>query len=320
MSLDYTQIPVLDWTLAKKDKALFLSQLRGAMINVGFLYLSNHPVPMDIVDQVIDQTTRFFALPQEVKDSVNLTHSPRFYGYLQEGKPEYLKLQGNTLWLADEVLPGFRQTMVDYYTHIEDLSYEFTAYVGEALGLGAHELLALFGENNCSKLQSRIKVLRYPASPTAGFAPHADQCILTYLLQASEEPGLEVQNHSGDWVAIPPVPGTLVINLGKALEKVTKKVATATVHRVVPPAKNPWYSLAYFSSPSMDVRMADMKFEFPQEVLDMKKARDERTGDTTEFKLLENDHRLVGEILLERRLKRYPAATAHYYPGFSPVA
>lgn len=71
--------------------------------------------------------------------------------------------------------------MSDYYNHVEELSYEFTAYVGEALGLEAREMLALFGDNNRSKLQSRIKVLRYPPSPTAGFTPHVDQCILAYV-------------------------------------------------------------------------------------------------------------------------------------------
>jgi len=347
MSLEYTQIPVLDWTLAKRDKPLFVSQLRSAMINVGFLYLSNHPVPMDLVNHVIDLAPKFFALPQNVKNSVDMSDSPHFHGYLrvggevgdgnpdtreqfnfggdrvcryEEGKPEYLKLHGNALWPDDAALPGFRQTMLEYYKCLEDLSWEFTGYVSEALGLEERELYSLF-DSDRSKLQPRCKILRYPPSPPgttgvgSGIKAHADNSILTYLLQVSEKPGLEVQNHSGDWVPVPPVKGTFVINLGKALEKATHRVATATIHRVVSPVKDSRYSIGFFSSLGMHVRIADIKFEFPQTVLDMKKARDERTGDKREFCYSENDHRLAGEVVLEEKIKTHPMATLRFYPA-----
>ncbi|KAJ6606324.1 Clavaminate synthase-like protein [Mycena vulgaris] len=348
MSLEYTQIPIVDWTLAQRDKPLFLSQLRGAIINVGFIYLSNHPVPMDLVDRVIDFTPKFFALPQAVKDSVDMKHSAHFHGYLrvggeardgnpdtreqfnfggdrvcryEEGKPEYLKLHGNALWPEDELLPGYRKTMLEYYKHLEDLSYEFVGYVSEALGLEAHELHALFGADR-SKLQPRCKLMRYPPSPPgttgvgSGIGAHVDKSLLTYLLQASEQPGLEVMNHSGVWVPAPPIRGTLVINLGRALEKATHRVAIATRHRVVSPVEDARYSIGFFSSLAMHVRIADMNFDFPQEVLDMKKARDERTGDKTEsVQYTQYDHRLAGVNVLEEKIKTHPMATLKFYPS-----
>jgi isopenicillin N synthase-like dioxygenase len=57
--------------------------------------------------------------------------------------------------------------MVEYYVHVENFSYAFMSLVSEALGLGSHELDALFDADR-SKLQSRGKLLCYlPADPGA---------------------------------------------------------------------------------------------------------------------------------------------------------
>ncbi|KAJ6520413.1 Clavaminate synthase-like protein [Mycena sanguinolenta] len=349
MSLEYTEIPVLDWTLARRDKALFLTELRNAMINVGFLYLSNHPIPMDLVDKVIDLTPKFFDLPQEMKNAVDMNKSPHFHGYLrvggeakdghpdtreqfnfggdrtcryEEGKPEYLKLHGSALWPEDAVLPDYRHTMLDYYERLEDLSWEFLAYVSEALGLQPHELWSLFDPDR-SKMQPRCKALRYPACPPGpsgrglGIAPHCDNSILSYLLQASDQHVLQVQNHSGDWVFVPPIKGTFVVNLGRALEKATRGVLTATKHQVISPPVGARYSIAFFSSLAMHIRIAEVKFDFPQEVWDMKKARDKRTGKDSEkeFVFAPKDYELAAEFELDKKIRNHPLATMRYYPN-----
>ncbi|KAJ7062922.1 hypothetical protein C8F01DRAFT_108092 [Mycena amicta] len=338
MSLEFDEIPILDWSLAKRDKPAFLLQLRNAMINVGFVYLSNHSVPMDLVDNVCKLTKDFFALPQAVKDEIDMSQSPHFHGYLrvggvdghkdtreqfnfggdrvcryEEGAPEYLKLQGNALWPKDDALPGFRKVILEYYEYLETLSFEFTACVSEALGLGPDALYELYGSDR-SKLQPRCKLMLYPAGVHSGISPHFDKSILTYLLQVDEQPGLEVLNHSGEWVKTPPVRGTFVINLGSALEKATQGVLTSTVHRVEPPPSGARCSIAFFSSLAMHIRIADVKYEFPEEVLAMKKAREERTGKRTDFRFTENDRLEAAEAVLEEKIKTHPLATLRFYP------
>jgi hypothetical protein len=80
--------------------------------------------------------------------------------------------------------------MLEYYVHVENFSYEFMSLVSEALGLGPHELDALFDADR-SKLQPRGKLLCYPpADPGAegvqsGIEAHTDKSVLTYVCTTS---------------------------------------------------------------------------------------------------------------------------------------
>ena len=83
-STDISRLPVLDFSLASSlsTKPLFLSQLRHALVHVGFLYLSNHSVPASIVDAYVSYLPKLYALPQEEKDKLSMMNSPHFHGYV----------------------------------------------------------------------------------------------------------------------------------------------------------------------------------------------------------------------------------------------
>ncbi|KAJ7150241.1 hypothetical protein C8R46DRAFT_1358348 [Mycena filopes] len=102
------------------------------------------------------------------------------------------------------------------------------------------------------------------------------------------------------------------------LEKVTHGLVKAPLHRVVSPTQGTRYSVGYFQGVSMDTRVADTKFEFPQELLDMKRARQEREGDTTEFRFTESDKIPAGEGVLNFKLRAHPLVTYKYYPELFP--
>ncbi len=86
-SSDFAAVPVLDYSLVDSlaTKGRFLDQLRHALINVGFLYLSNHPVPQADIEQLIDYIPKLFDLPQEAKDKIRMSNSPHFLGYSSFG-------------------------------------------------------------------------------------------------------------------------------------------------------------------------------------------------------------------------------------------
>ena len=85
---------------------------------------------------------------------------------------------------------------------------------------------------------SRGSLQYYPPHPRDaggdrfGVAPHTDFGILTVLAQ-DDVGGLEIQRLDGGWVAMPPVPGTLVVNVGDLLDRWSNRRYHSTVHRVI---------------------------------------------------------------------------------------
>ena len=86
-SADFSSVPVLYYNLlgSPKTRDQFIYQLRNALVNVGFLYLKNHPIPQADVQDVIDYIPKLFALPQEAKDAVQMANSEHFLGYSRFG-------------------------------------------------------------------------------------------------------------------------------------------------------------------------------------------------------------------------------------------
>ncbi|KAF2177015.1 Clavaminate synthase-like protein, partial [Zopfia rhizophila CBS 207.26] len=78
---------------------------------------------------------------------------------------------------------------------------------------------------------------------------HTDSGIFTLLHQDATR-GLEVLNAKGKWVSAPYIPGSIVVNIGDLLEKVSNGKFTATMHRVLSPAHSSGrYSIPFFFEP-----------------------------------------------------------------------
>lgn len=84
---NFSSVPILDYSLSSdlSTKPKFISELQHALINVGFLYLSNPPVEQQVIDHLISYIPRLFALPQEEKDKIRMANSPHFLGYSKFG-------------------------------------------------------------------------------------------------------------------------------------------------------------------------------------------------------------------------------------------
>lgn len=122
-----------------------------------------------------------------------------------------------------------------YIKEMTDLGERFLRLVAKALSLPAEKFLSFLSD------QHRLKLVRYPALPDSeehrlGVGPHKDSSgWWTFLLQASPPhvEGLQVLNKAGEWVHVPNIPGTFVVNIGQAFEVVTNGVCKATTHRVL---------------------------------------------------------------------------------------
>jgi isopenicillin N synthase-like dioxygenase len=206
----FTSVPVIDFSLSATDKSLFLSQLRSALVNVGFLYLSDTPVPQSLVKKVISYLDPLFALPQEEKDRIMMVNSEHFLGYnrlgseftkgsqdqreqfdfatshnclWKPGKAEYHRLWGPSQWPSEKLLPGFRDDFLTYMRELEELSYKFTSLMAEAFGLPPDGLDKFFDRSEL--MQHRGKVVRYPpvkpGESNQGVGPHFDGGFLTFV-------------------------------------------------------------------------------------------------------------------------------------------
>jgi isopenicillin N synthase-like dioxygenase len=67
--MSFTSIPILDLALAQDPatKPGFLSELRHALMEVGFLYLKNVGISDEFFQKVIEEGRAFFDIPAEEK-------------------------------------------------------------------------------------------------------------------------------------------------------------------------------------------------------------------------------------------------------------
>jgi isopenicillin N synthase-like dioxygenase len=141
----------------------------------------------------------------------------------------------------------------------------------------------------------RGQLIHYPPpaadAPPAqfGVAPHTDFGCITLLLQ--ETAGLEVLLKGGEWTAVPPQAGTLVVNIGDLLERWTDGRYASTRHRVRNLTGEDRFSIAIFHDPD------------PLAVVD---PRDMAPGVTARFAPVE-----AGAYILQR----IQGAFAHYDPA-----
>ncbi|KAJ7071364.1 hypothetical protein C8F01DRAFT_1110228 [Mycena amicta] len=342
---NFSSVPILDYsqTASPELRPLFIRELQHALINVGFLYLSNVPIK---TDELVGYIPKLFALPQDEKDKIGMVNSKHFLGYNKlgseftkgqrdyreqfdiatphvcravegRGDPDYWSLWGPSQWPSEALLPGFKSTTERYLLEVQELSYDFSRLINEALGL-PNGTLAQFYERD-ELMQHRGKIVCYPQTdgPMQGVGPHYDAPFLTFLLQASEHKGLQVQNLTGDWIDVPPIPGTFVVNIGRALEFVTRGIARATSHRVISPSDNavpgPRYSVPFFQNIGLDVRLMDHVLDFPPEILKLRDARG-TVRPTESVNFTEFDREPSGRVNLIGRVKSHPDVAQRHYP------
>jgi isopenicillin N synthase-like dioxygenase len=156
-------------------------------------------------------------------------------------------LRGPNRWPDDD--PEFKAALSAYYTAIGQCGQRFLRAV--ALSLGVSE--AFFADKYDNPLQ-RTQCVYYPPHPQTsegelfGVAPHTDYGCVTLLWQ-DDVGGLEVQDLTGAWVPAPPIPGTLVVNIGDLLARWSNDRYRSNLHRVTNRSGRERLSIATFYDP-----------------------------------------------------------------------
>jgi isopenicillin N synthase-like dioxygenase len=107
----FTNIPTLDYgqTTRPDTRQEFLGRLRDALVNVGFMYLKNPPVPMTVQEKLVEKAKEMFDLPLEKKEQLAMVNSKHFLGYTRLGderQPARLTIASHLTYVHQSFLVG----------------------------------------------------------------------------------------------------------------------------------------------------------------------------------------------------------------------
>nr|WP_134331717.1 2-oxoglutarate and iron-dependent oxygenase domain-containing protein [Pseudomonas sp. HS-2] len=270
------EIPVIDIGPFRDNTApeQVVAAVRAAATDTGFLYIKGHGVSQALVDRAFAQSQAFFALPDEVKQSVKINSSHRGYmgiknaKYSDEVKPNLnetflmgfdlgpddpdvqagVAMHGPNQWPAG--YPEFRATIEEYHAALLQVGRLMLRIFARAL-----ELPENFFEEHFRKPMPFVRLLHYPPQPHTraedefGIAPHTDYGFLTILAQ-DEVGGLQVKRRDGGWIDAPFVQGTFVVNIADMLMQWTNDKWVSTPHRVINTTGRERYSIPFFFDPT----------------------------------------------------------------------
>jgi isopenicillin N synthase-like dioxygenase len=72
------------------------------------------------------------------------------------------------------------------------------------------------------------------------------------MLQQDDVGGLEIKSKSGEWLIVPPVENSFVVNIGDSMRMWTNNRFASTLHRVVNHYGRERYSVGVFANPDYD--------------------------------------------------------------------
>jgi isopenicillin N synthase-like dioxygenase len=286
--LPLEQVPVVDFRPFREGTEAQRRQvaldLGNAFRNMGFAYLAGHGVSQRLIDATFADSRAFFSLPREKKAEVAVEKSPCDRGWfdigmenldpdkqeegdLKEGyrigndlSPDHplvrqgIPFHGPNQW--PDGVPGFRDTLEEYFAALLDLGKQVTHAVALSLEVPEDYFDAWF-----TTPMVIMSPLYYPPQEGAngkeinesriGAGAHSDYGCLALLAQ-DDKGGLQVRNTAGRWIGAKPIPGTFVVNVGDMLARWTNDLFPATLHRVINTSGVERQSIPFFYEPSYD--------------------------------------------------------------------
>ncbi|MDA3932844.1 MAG: isopenicillin N synthase family oxygenase [Gammaproteobacteria bacterium] len=264
-------IPIVDLSEFQQHKREFAKQLGQQYQQFGFVGFVNHGIDDELLNNARRVFTDFFALDKAVKE--------------QYEKPEIARVRGYTGFGVEQA-KGFTQPDLKELWHIgremsDDNPYPDVLlpnlWPNEAPAMREHgyalfQALEAVGQKILAALAlyldldedwfvdktdhgtSILRALHYPpiidAEPGQVRAAQHEDINLITLLVGSEQAGLEILSRSGEWIPITTIEGTIVVNIGDMLQRLSNHCLPSTTHRVVNPdgqaAQQSRYSMPFF--------------------------------------------------------------------------
>ena len=277
--VDANLIPVIDITPLRDgtDPNGVAQALHAANKGLGFIYITGHGIPEQVIEAARDSAYAFFRSPEANKRTIKISSTHRgwlgrggakmqddtvadlkesfIWGYQDENgeTPEDHPLRGANLW--PDFLPDIQGHAMTYFHYAHQVAHHLMR--GFALGLDLREDFFL---RSCAQPLSRASFVYYPAQPEDmgeeqfGVGPHTDFGVLTVLCQDSVG-GLQVEDANGEWIQAPPIEGSLIVNVADLLSRWTDGAYKSTPHRVVNSSGRERLSLVLAFDPDPDTEI-----------------------------------------------------------------
>lgn len=271
-------VPLIDIGKLKEDSSA-VEEIGRACRDWGFFQIVNHGISDVLIDELYRQSRSFFSLPGKEKHKILRTQENVWGFYDQEltknrrdwkevfdfgASKKGPTLDGIAQWPSN--LPGFRETLTEYYSACEKLSLMLLEGILKSLGLQGRELHRCFQPVHSSFLRlNYYPQCSQPGRPDStsenegghfGISRHTDAGALTVLFQ-DQVAGLQVLR-GNVWHTIEPHRGALVVNIGDIVQVWSNDKYKAALHRVTANTDHERYSAPFFFNPSYDTNYAPL--------------------------------------------------------------
>jgi isopenicillin N synthase-like dioxygenase len=269
-------IPVVDLSqFTKGDEAsrqAFVEALGEAFQNIGFVGVSNHGVPRQLISDFYKASKAFFALPVDIKNKYEITGAAGQRGYTAFGTEhakqsevadlkEFFQIgqEANMRNVEVAEIPAFLDLGMKLFKQFEQTGAALLQAI--ALYLGLEET---YFDSKIEQGNSILRAIHYPPitrEPDSAIRAeqHEDINLITLLVGASAG-GLQILNHENKWLPVFPEKDEIVINVGDMLQRLTNNYLKSTTHRVVNPPREEWHvprlSIPFFLHPKPDMDLS----------------------------------------------------------------
>ena len=279
------QIPKIDISEIeeKEFSRTLLQDFFSAYNKYGFGYIINHGIEKTLIEQLFQVSKQFHSQPLSEKMRVALDHNHRGYIALNTSTDVNSKLadvkkpnQSESFMMMREdksELPDVYLSGPNQWPKLENFKEVLEKYTFNMTKLGRNLMrLALLssGVKDLSVMHSLdtptiwLRLLHYPPisknspSDLYGSAPHTDFGCLTILAQ-DEIGGLQVQTKEGEWIDVPKLEGSFVVNVGDMLSRYTNGLLRSTPHRVINKSGKERFSCPFFFDPHTNAVVQPLK-------------------------------------------------------------
>jgi isopenicillin N synthase-like dioxygenase len=272
-------LPVIDMApLFGRDagaRAAAAESIGRACRDTGFFYVTEHGIDAALIAGLDRASRAFFALPEAEKNEIAMKRGGRAWrgyfpvgGELTSGQPD----QKEGLYFGSELGPDdprvrrrlplhganlfpsrpkkLRHLVLDYIAAATGTAHAVLEGIALSLGVEAD----YFNRHYTNDPTILFRIFHYPPVPQSsrdwGVGEHTDYGLLTLLAQDAAG-GLQVKTREG-WIEAPPVPGTLVCNIGDMLDRLTGGLYRSTPHRAKNISDGGRLSFPFFFDPGFD--------------------------------------------------------------------